>query len=76
MRCIKSAPAEGWHENPMFQNRLTREVAFVVAVKTVIVLLAAFLVFGPRQRPTIDSAAVEQHLMASPDDSAAEKGKP
>lgn len=60
----------------MFQNRLTREVAFVVAVKTVIVLLAAFLVFGPRQRLTIDSAAVEQHLMALPALSAAEKGKP
>jgi hypothetical protein len=60
----------------MFQNRLTREVAVVVAVKTVIVLLAAFLVFGPRQRPTIDSAAVERHLMAQPDLSAAEKGKP
>ena len=59
----------------MFQNRLTREVAFVVAVKTVIVLLAAFLVFGPRQRPMIDSAAIEQHLMASPALSAAEKGK-
>ena len=59
----------------MFKNRLTREVAFVVAVKTVIVLLAGFLVFGPRQRPTIDSAAIEQHLMAQPTLSAAEKGK-
>lgn len=60
----------------MFENRLTREVAAVVAVKTVLVLLAAFLVFGPRQRPAIDSASVEQHLMALPAVPALEKGTP
>jgi hypothetical protein len=59
----------------MFHNRLAREVAFVVAVKTVIVLLAAFFVFGARQRPAIDSTAVEQHLMALPA-VAAEKENP
>jgi hypothetical protein len=57
----------------MFQNRLAREVATVVVVKTAIVLLAAFFVFGPRQRPTIDATAVEQHLMALPAVSAFER---
>ena len=56
----------------MLKNRLAREVAVVVAVKTVIVILAAFFVFGARHRPSIDADAVEQHLIALPPAFAAE----
>ena len=63
-------------EFTMFKNRLTREVAFVVAVKTVIVILAAFFVFGAKQRPQIDASSVEHLLMASPPTSSAEKETP
>jgi hypothetical protein len=60
----------------MLKHRLAREVAVVVAVKTAIVILAAFFVFGAAQRPAIDSTAVERHLMASPAASAVEKELP
>ena len=60
----------------MLKHRLAREVALVVAVKTAIVILAAFFVFGVRQRPSIDSTAVEQHLMAVPPTSAVERETP
>jgi len=49
----------------MFKNSLTRDVAVVVAIKTLIVIAAALFVFGPRQRPVVDAAAVA-NLLASP----------
>jgi hypothetical protein len=49
----------------MLRHPLAREVAIVVAVKTAIVIAAAIFVFGPKQRPVIDAAAVEA-LIAPP----------
>ena len=49
----------------MFKHPLARDVAVVIAIKTVIVVAAALFVFGPAQRPVIDRAAVET-LFASP----------
>ncbi len=60
----------------MFKHRLTREVAFVVAVKTAIVILAAFFVFGAKQRPQIDASAVEHLLTTSQPNSSAERETP
>jgi len=50
----------------MFKNPLARDVAVVLAIKTVIVVAAALFVFGPRQRPVIDAAAVNALFAASP----------
>ncbi len=60
----------------MLKNRLAREVTFVVVVKTVVILAAAFFVFGAKQRPLVDAAAVEQRLMATPIDSVPEGETP
>ena len=49
----------------MLKHPLARDVAVVVAIKTVIVIAAAFLVFGPHQRPAVDAAAVSA-LLAPP----------
>jgi hypothetical protein len=57
----------------MFKNPLTRDVAVVVAIKTAIVIAAALFVFGPRQRPVVDAAAVA-NLLASP--SAVQEPRP
>jgi hypothetical protein len=43
----------------MLSHPLAREVAIVVAIKTAIVIAAALFVFGPKQRPVVDAAAVE-----------------
>jgi hypothetical protein len=63
---IKRQRAGRWQTASMLKNRLAREVTLVVAVKTIVILAAAFFVFGERQRPSIDSTAVEQRLMAMP----------
>jgi hypothetical protein len=60
---------------PMFKNPLARDVAVVLAVKTAIVLAAAFFVFGPAQRPAIDAGAV-QRLIASPTVSSSQESRP
>ena len=44
---------------------LVREVAFAVAVKLMVILAAAFFVFGPGQRPRIDAASVQERLIGS-----------
>jgi hypothetical protein len=48
----------------MFKHALFREVAVIVGVKTVIVIAAAFLIFGPRQRPQVDTQSVEARIIA------------
>lgn len=47
----------------MLQHPLAREVAFVVAVKTLLVLAAGLLLFGPGQRPRIAAASVEGRFL-------------
>jgi hypothetical protein len=44
-------------------NRLGRELIVVLMIKLTIIGLAAVFVFGPGQRPRIDTAKVEAHLI-------------
>jgi hypothetical protein len=46
----------------MLRHSLVRDVTAVVALKIVIVVAAAFFVFGPKQRPAIDERAIEMRL--------------
>ncbi len=50
----------------MFRNPLTRDVAIVLVIKTMIVIAAAVFIFGPGQRPTVDAAAVQALFDSSP----------
>jgi hypothetical protein len=47
----------------MSRQPLIREVAFVLAVKLMVILAAAVFVFGPGQRPRIDAASVQERLI-------------
>ena len=55
----------------MFRQPLARDVAAVVAIKTLIVIAAALFVFGPAERPHVDAAAVEALIAPPPTGSAA-----
>jgi len=44
---------------------LIPEVTFVVAVKLIIILAAALFVFSPGQRPRIDAASMQEHLIGA-----------
>jgi hypothetical protein len=50
----------------MLRHPLAREVAIVVAIKTAVVIAAAIFVFGPKQRPVVDTAAVEALIVPPP----------
>ncbi len=47
------------------KQRLGRELAFVVALKLAIIGLAATFIFGPHQRPQLNAAKVEAHIIGS-----------
>ena len=47
----------------MASNNIKRDVIVVVSIKVAIVVMAAFFVFGPQQRPHIDAAAVEHQML-------------
>ncbi len=47
----------------MSRHPLAREVAFVLAVKLMIILAAALFVFNPGRRPRIDAAAVQARFI-------------
>ncbi|CAN5348118.1 hypothetical protein BH10PSE17_BH10PSE17_20020 [soil metagenome] len=49
----------------MSHHPLARHVAVIVIVKVAIVIAAGIWVFGPKQRPMLDEAAVAQHLFAA-----------
>lgn len=49
----------------MLQHPLAREVALVVAVKTLLVLAAGLLVFGPGQRPRLTPGSVEDRVLVT-----------
>lgn len=55
---------EGRTSGAMFRHPLAREVALVVALKTLIVISAGLLVFGPAQRPRITPGGVEDHILS------------
>jgi hypothetical protein len=44
-------------------HRLRRDIIVILSLKVLIVLMAAFFVFGPRQRPLIDSNAVDRRIL-------------
>jgi len=48
----------------LFRHSLARELAVIIAVKIVLIILAAMLLFGPQQRPHVDAAALFQHLFS------------
>lgn len=63
---IKAAsPPAREDRGTMFQHPLAREVAVAVAVKTLIVLAAGLLIFGPA-RPRITESGVAERLLAAP----------
>ena len=43
---------------------LKREIVIIVAIKVCIVLAAALFVFGPQQRPQIDTDAVRAQVLS------------
>lgn len=50
----------------MFQHPLAREVALIVAVKTLLVIAAGFLVFGPGHRPQVGDDGIADRLLSAP----------
>ena len=55
-------PTGNWH---MSKPKLLRDVIVVVAAKVILVIAASVFVFGPANRPNIDSASVESRLIKS-----------
>jgi hypothetical protein len=45
---------------------LVPEITFALAIKLIIILAAALFVFSPRQRPRIDAASMQEHLIGAP----------
>ena len=45
------------------KSRLGRELVLVLLIKAIVLGLAAVFIFGPNQRPRIDAAKVEAHLI-------------
>lgn len=50
----------------MPKNRLARELFVVLLMKAAVIGLAAVFIFGPSERPRIDAAKVEAHLIGVP----------
>jgi hypothetical protein len=51
----------------MTTHRLRRDIIVILSIKLVIVLLAASLVFSPRQRPLIDGNALDRQILNNSD---------
>jgi hypothetical protein len=47
----------------MTMHKLRRDIIVILSLKVLIVLMAALFVFGPRQRPLIDSNAVDRRIL-------------
>lgn len=47
----------------MARQTLRRDIAFILSIKVLIVLAAAFFVFGPRQRPHVDSDTARDQVL-------------
>lgn len=46
-------------------QNLKRDIIVIVSIKTLIVVAAAFFVFGPHQRPRIDDQALNKRMLDS-----------
>jgi hypothetical protein len=44
-------------------KNLRRDIIIILSIKMSIVLVAAIFVFGPDQRPRIDGAALDRHIL-------------
>jgi hypothetical protein len=44
-------------------KNLRRDIIIIISIKMSIVLAAAIFVFGPDQRPRIDDAALDRHIL-------------
>jgi hypothetical protein len=51
----------------MIHHLLRRDIIVVLSIKLSIVLIAAFFVFGPRQRPQIDLDALTDRILNNSD---------
>jgi hypothetical protein len=51
----------------MTSHNLKRDIVVILAIKISIVLMAAFFVFGPRQRPQIDINALQHQILNNSD---------
>ena len=49
----------------MARQTLRRDLTVILSIKLLIVLAAAFFVFGPRQRPHVDSEAARNQVLGS-----------
>jgi hypothetical protein len=47
-------------------NKLRRDIIVILSIKSLIVLVAALFVFGPHQRPLIDSKALDHRILNNP----------
>lgn len=51
----------------MTSHLLRRDIIVVLSIKLSIVLISAFYVFGPRQRPHIDINALQNRILNNSD---------
>ncbi|WGJ14435.1 hypothetical protein QEV83_17660 [Methylocapsa sp. D3K7] len=49
----------------MPQHPLVLEITLVLTIKLIVILAAALFVFSPRQRPRIDAASMQEHLIGA-----------
>jgi len=59
---VKVSVGQSTEKRHMSKPRLLRDVIVVVAAKVILVIAAGLFVFGPANRPNIDSASVESRL--------------
>jgi len=50
-------------EAMMSMRNLKRDIIVILSLKISIVMLAALLVFGPRQRPAVDGEALNRQIL-------------
>jgi hypothetical protein len=62
---IASSSAENKMTASTIQKHLRRDIVIILSIKMSIVLAAAIFVFGPDQRPRIDDAALDRHILDS-----------
>jgi hypothetical protein len=59
------SPAEIQMTASTNSKNLRRDIIIILSIKMSIVLAAAIFVFGPDQRPRIDDAALDRHILDS-----------
>jgi len=64
---IKVPVGQSTEKQHMSKPKLLRDVVVVVVAKIVLVIAAGVFVFGPAERPRIDSASVASRLIGQPD---------